>query len=141
MAPPLCHLINIKTYLKSFQQRIASLLLTGCFSIPILYIITIFFFFLKSYMNPFQLMHISEAVKNLSQKARSTNKDIQKHRQTRKYYATYNALLELKELMLNETSLLNSIISQVIFTELETCYKFSLSILFGFLLFCIFFLK
>ena len=34
-----------------------------------------------------------------------------KHRQTRKYYATYNALLELKELMLNETSLLNSIIS------------------------------
>ncbi|KAJ1411004.1 Coiled-coil domain of unkwon function DUF2037 [Sesbania bispinosa] len=35
-----------------------------------------------------------------------------KHRQTRKYYATYNALLEIKELMLKETSLLNSIISQ-----------------------------
>ncbi|KAL1300974.1 hypothetical protein HN51_045590 [Arachis hypogaea] len=35
-----------------------------------------------------------------------------KHRQTRKYYATYNALLEMKELMLKETSLLNSIISQ-----------------------------
>lgn len=35
-----------------------------------------------------------------------------KHRQTRKYYATYNAFLEIKELMLKETSLLNSIISQ-----------------------------
>ncbi|KAF7830239.1 coiled-coil domain-containing protein 93 [Senna tora] len=35
-----------------------------------------------------------------------------KHRQTRKCYATYNALLEIKELMLKETSLLNSIISQ-----------------------------
>ncbi|KAK7352748.1 hypothetical protein VNO80_18176 [Phaseolus coccineus] len=35
-----------------------------------------------------------------------------KHRQTHKYYATYNALLEIKELMLKETSLLNSIISQ-----------------------------
>ncbi|XP_057434535.1 uncharacterized protein LOC130727424 [Lotus japonicus] len=35
-----------------------------------------------------------------------------KHRQTRKYYATYNALLEIKEMMLKETSLLNSIISQ-----------------------------
>ncbi|CAJ1973760.1 unnamed protein product [Sphenostylis stenocarpa] len=35
-----------------------------------------------------------------------------KHRQTRKYYATYNALLEIKELMLKQTSLLNSIISQ-----------------------------
>ncbi|TKY74684.1 Coiled-coil domain-containing protein 93 [Spatholobus suberectus] len=35
-----------------------------------------------------------------------------KHRQTRKYYATYNTLLEIKELMLKETSLLNSIISQ-----------------------------
>lgn len=35
-----------------------------------------------------------------------------KHRQTRKYYSTYNALLEIKELMLKETSLLNSIISQ-----------------------------
>ncbi|KAK7410292.1 hypothetical protein VNO78_00967 [Psophocarpus tetragonolobus] len=35
-----------------------------------------------------------------------------KYRQTRKYYATYNALLEIKELMLKETSLLNSIISQ-----------------------------
>ncbi|KAK2631865.1 hypothetical protein EUGRSUZ_L02345 [Eucalyptus grandis] len=34
------------------------------------------------------------------------------HRQTRKYYATYNALLELKELMLKETSLLNSLNSQ-----------------------------
>lgn len=31
-----------------------------------------------------------------------------KLRQTRKYYATYNALLEIKELMLKETSLLNS---------------------------------
>ncbi|KAA8521733.1 hypothetical protein F0562_012406 [Nyssa sinensis] len=35
-----------------------------------------------------------------------------KHRQTRKYYATFNALLEIKELMLKETSLLNSISSQ-----------------------------
>ncbi|XP_058074649.1 uncharacterized protein LOC131223310 isoform X2 [Magnolia sinica] len=33
-------------------------------------------------------------------------------RQTRKYYATYNALVEVKELMLKETSLLNSISSQ-----------------------------
>ncbi|XP_019231169.1 PREDICTED: coiled-coil domain-containing protein 93 isoform X2 [Nicotiana attenuata] len=39
--------------------------------------------------------------------------DIQaKHRQTHKYYATYNILLEIKELMLKETSLLNSISSQ-----------------------------
>ncbi|XP_050209034.1 uncharacterized protein LOC126659741 [Mercurialis annua] len=36
----------------------------------------------------------------------------EKHRQTRKYYATYNALLEIKEMMLKETSLLNSISSQ-----------------------------
>lgn len=36
-----------------------------------------------------------------------------KLRQTRKYYATYNALLEIKELMLKETSLLNSISSQL----------------------------
>lgn len=36
----------------------------------------------------------------------------EKLRQTRKYYATYNALLEVKELMLKETSLLNSISSQ-----------------------------
>ncbi|PIA52950.1 hypothetical protein AQUCO_01000659v1 [Aquilegia coerulea] len=36
----------------------------------------------------------------------------EKHQQTRKYYATYNALLEIKELVLKETSLLNSIISQ-----------------------------
>ncbi|KAG6649529.1 coiled-coil domain-containing protein 93 isoform X1 [Carya illinoinensis] len=35
-----------------------------------------------------------------------------KHRQTRKNYGTYNALLEIKELMLKETSLLNSISSQ-----------------------------
>ncbi|XP_028779327.1 coiled-coil domain-containing protein 93-like [Neltuma alba] len=35
-----------------------------------------------------------------------------RHRQTRKCYATYNALLEIKELMLKEASLLNSIISQ-----------------------------
>ncbi|KAJ7958721.1 Coiled-coil domain-containing protein 93 [Quillaja saponaria] len=35
-----------------------------------------------------------------------------KHRQTRKFYTTFNALLEIKELMLKETSLLNSIISQ-----------------------------
>lgn len=35
-----------------------------------------------------------------------------KLQQTRKYYATYNALLEIKELMLKETSLLNSISSQ-----------------------------
>lgn len=35
-----------------------------------------------------------------------------KLRQTRKYYATYNALLEIKELMLKETSLLNSMSSQ-----------------------------
>ncbi|XP_048133862.1 coiled-coil domain-containing protein 93 [Rhodamnia argentea] len=34
------------------------------------------------------------------------------HRQTRKYYATYNALLEIKELMLKETSLLSSLDSQ-----------------------------
>ncbi|CAI9289400.1 unnamed protein product [Lactuca saligna] len=36
-----------------------------------------------------------------------------KLRQTRKYYATYNALLEIKELMLKETSLLNSMSSQL----------------------------
>ncbi|GLT98377.1 hypothetical protein SLE2022_158850 [Rubroshorea leprosula] len=36
----------------------------------------------------------------------------EKLQQTRKYYATYNALLEIKELMLKETSLLNSISSQ-----------------------------
>ncbi|XP_038699255.1 coiled-coil domain-containing protein 93 isoform X2 [Tripterygium wilfordii] len=35
-----------------------------------------------------------------------------KHRQTQKYYATYNTLLEIKELMLKEISLLNSISSQ-----------------------------
>ncbi|KAG7029776.1 Coiled-coil domain-containing protein 93 [Cucurbita argyrosperma subsp. argyrosperma] len=35
-----------------------------------------------------------------------------KHRQTRRYYATYNALLEIKDLTLKETSLLNSISSQ-----------------------------
>ncbi|XP_027083115.1 uncharacterized protein [Coffea arabica] len=35
-----------------------------------------------------------------------------KLRQTRKYYETFNALLEIKELMLKETSLLNSISSQ-----------------------------
>ncbi|KAL0330802.1 UNVERIFIED_CONTAM: hypothetical protein Sangu_1625700 [Sesamum angustifolium] len=38
------------------------------------------------------------------------NTQIQKKlRQTRKHYDTYNALLEIKELMLKETSLLNSI--------------------------------
>ncbi|KAL8521941.1 hypothetical protein ACS0TY_012193 [Phlomoides rotata] len=38
------------------------------------------------------------------------NTQIQKkHRQTRKHYDTYNALLEIRELMLKETSLLNSI--------------------------------
>ncbi|XVF88187.1 hypothetical protein PTKIN_Ptkin19aG0030100 [Pterospermum kingtungense] len=36
----------------------------------------------------------------------------EKLQQTRKFYATYNALLEIKELMLKETSLLNSISSQ-----------------------------
>ncbi|XP_030945547.1 coiled-coil domain-containing protein 93 isoform X1 [Quercus lobata] len=36
----------------------------------------------------------------------------EKLRQTRKCYGTYNALLEIKELMLKETSLLNSISSQ-----------------------------
>ncbi|KAB1669361.1 hypothetical protein ES319_1Z053000v1 [Gossypium barbadense] len=36
----------------------------------------------------------------------------EKLQQTRKFYATYNALLEIKELMLKETSLLNSINSQ-----------------------------
>lgn len=36
----------------------------------------------------------------------------EKLRRTRKYYATYNALLEIKELMLKETSLMNSISSQ-----------------------------
>ncbi|KAL6212160.1 hypothetical protein ACLB2K_017381 [Fragaria x ananassa] len=35
-----------------------------------------------------------------------------KLRQTRKYYATHNALLEIKEMMLKEASLLNSISSQ-----------------------------
>ncbi|KAD2015384.1 hypothetical protein E3N88_42033 [Mikania micrantha] len=35
-----------------------------------------------------------------------------KLRQTRNYYATFNALLEIKELMLKETSLLNSLSSQ-----------------------------
>jgi hypothetical protein len=48
-----------------------------------------------------------------------------KHRQTRKYYSTYNALLEIKELMLKETSLLNSIISQVFIRELEHAVNFS----------------
>ncbi|KAL2922701.1 Coiled-coil domain-containing protein 93-like protein [Bienertia sinuspersici] len=33
-------------------------------------------------------------------------------RQTGQYYETYNALLEIKELMLKETSLLNSVESQ-----------------------------
>lgn len=37
----------------------------------------------------------------------------EKLQQTRKFYATYNALVEIKELMLKETSLLNSINSQV----------------------------
>lgn len=37
----------------------------------------------------------------------------EKLRKTRKLYATYNALLEIKDLMLKETSLLNSINSQV----------------------------
>ncbi|GAB4837463.1 hypothetical protein Ancab_002323 [Ancistrocladus abbreviatus] len=36
----------------------------------------------------------------------------EKLRQTRKYYDTYNALLEIKDLMIKETSLLNSISSQ-----------------------------
>ncbi|KAJ6827233.1 coiled-coil domain-containing protein 93 [Iris pallida] len=36
----------------------------------------------------------------------------ERHRQTRKQYATYNALMEIKELMLKEISLLNSIDSQ-----------------------------
>lgn len=36
----------------------------------------------------------------------------EKHQQTRQYYATYNALLEIKELVQKETSLLNSISSQ-----------------------------
>jgi hypothetical protein len=36
----------------------------------------------------------------------------EKLQQTRKLYATYNALLEIKDLMLKETSLLNSIGSQ-----------------------------
>ncbi|XP_059642659.1 uncharacterized protein LOC132284564 isoform X2 [Cornus florida] len=41
------------------------------------------------------------------------NSNIQgKLQQTRKYYATFNALLEIKDLMLKETSLLNSISSQ-----------------------------
>ncbi|XP_057521663.1 uncharacterized protein LOC130801793 isoform X3 [Amaranthus tricolor] len=34
--------------------------------------------------------------------------------QTRKYYETYNALLEIKDLMLKETSLLNSVDSQFV---------------------------
>ena len=58
-----------------------------------------------------------------------------KHRPTRKYYATYNGLLELKELMLKETCLLNLIISQLFSAELERCYKFFRSILFVFLFF------
>lgn len=45
-----------------------------------------------------------------------------KHRQTRKCYGTYNALLEIKELMQKETSLLNSIISQVLI-EWRVHYK------------------
>ncbi|KAK1260090.1 hypothetical protein QJS04_geneDACA005552 [Acorus gramineus] len=36
----------------------------------------------------------------------------EKHQLTQKHYATYNALLEIKELMLKEASLLNSINSQ-----------------------------
>ncbi|KAF6166972.1 hypothetical protein GIB67_030665 [Kingdonia uniflora] len=43
----------------------------------------------------------------------------EKLRQTRKFYATYNALLEIKELVLKETSLLNSISSQ--FQDAMTC--------------------
>lgn len=50
-----------------------------------------------------------------------------KHRQTRKYYSSYNALLEIKELMLKETSLLNSIISQVFIGELHHAVKFILT--------------
>lgn len=45
----------------------------------------------------------------------------EKHRHTRKYYATYNTLLEIKELMLKETSLLNSISSQVFVKQHRIC--------------------
>nr|KAJ0202004.1 hypothetical protein LSAT_V11C600307530 [Lactuca sativa] len=41
--------------------------------------------------------------------------------QTCKYYATYNALLETKELMLKETSLLNSMSSHL-HDALKQCY-------------------
>ncbi|XP_019416509.1 PREDICTED: coiled-coil domain-containing protein 93 isoform X2 [Lupinus angustifolius] len=51
-----------------------------------------------------------------------------KHQQTHKYYATYNALLEIKELMLKEASLLNSIISQVFVGEMRACCNFLFSI-------------
>jgi len=57
-----------------------------------------------------------------------------KHRQTRNYFATYNALLEIKELTLKETSLLNSVISHVSTGELDTyAVNFSLA-------FCLIFL-
>lgn len=62
-----------------------------------------------------------------------------KDRQTRNYYATYNTLLEIKELMLKETSLLNSICSQVLYQAKETyillvyiillCFLFKLMLL------------
>ncbi|WMV32974.1 hypothetical protein MTR67_026359, partial [Solanum verrucosum] len=52
-----------------------------------------------------------------------------KDRQTRKYYATYNTLLGIKELMLKETSLLNSIHSQVLHLSISshTCLQGSFS--------------
>ncbi|THG06490.1 hypothetical protein TEA_008341 [Camellia sinensis var. sinensis] len=43
----------------------------------------------------------------------------EKLRQTRELYATFNAMLEIKDLMLKETSLLNSISSQCVLQKLE----------------------
>ncbi|KAL8537091.1 hypothetical protein ACS0TY_012320 [Phlomoides rotata] len=59
------------------------------------------------------------------------NTQIQKkHRQTRKHYDTYNALLEIRELMLKETSLLNSINLQVKLVEFVSMFVcFTITIL------------
>nr|XP_029118937.1 coiled-coil domain-containing protein 93 isoform X5 [Elaeis guineensis] len=55
----------------------------------------------------------------------------EKHRQTCKHYATYNTLLEIKELMLKETSLLNSIELQVFHCGLRLELGIGMENLFG----------
>lgn len=52
------------------------------------------------------------------------NKPQEKHGQTQKYFATYNALMEIKELMLKQISLLNSINSQVYVKHLGSTTPF-----------------